>query len=65
MVDLVESQLLWLRKVADAPEGIAQPGTHNTLLSLEFHDLVTSRAEPNRRNIDRWTITQKGRDALK
>lgn len=56
-----------LRRVADADEGITAPVGHGDgpkLLALEFFELVRSEAEPERRGVDRWFITDKGREKL-
>lgn len=61
---LTRSQLAWLDRLSRSPEGVMEASTHNTLLSLEFRGLVSSRAEQGYAGRDRWTITAAGRDLL-
>ena len=61
---LSPSQLEWLERLANAEEGRMERSTSTTLLALEHLGLATSRPEPNRRLMDRWTITKAGRKAL-
>lgn len=58
------AEIIWLKRLADAPEGRMEGSTMRSLLSLEFKGMATSQAEPGRREMDRWTITEKGRAAL-
>lgn len=65
MTERVDRALL--AEVAASEEGITSdvvsPKGKN-LLVLEFDELVRSIAEPGRRGIDRWFITDKGREVL-
>jgi hypothetical protein len=62
--ELGEAQLQWLQRLADAPEGRMERAIHRTLLGLEHRGLAESKAEPGRRGMDRWTITEEGRAEL-
>jgi hypothetical protein len=62
--ELSEADLTWLQRLADAPEGRMEGSQTRSLLSLEHKGLAASRAEPGRRAMDRWTITEEGRQRL-
>ena len=62
--DLSGSQMQWLRRLAGEPDGVMERAVHAVLLSLEVLELVTSKAEPGRPGMDRWTITEDGRAEL-
>ena len=61
---LSPAELLWLHRLAVADEGRMERATSTTLLALEHKGLAASRPEPGRRLMDRWTITETGRNAL-
>jgi hypothetical protein len=61
---LTMTELHWLRRVGQAPEGTMQPETTTALLSLEARGLVYSRAEHDRPGFDRWTLTDAGKQHL-
>lgn len=63
-VALGDAQRQWLERLAEEPEGVMERGLHRVLLSLEHLGLVESKAEPGRRGMDRWAITEKGRAEL-
>lgn len=62
--DLSRAELLWLDRLERAEEGRMERSTSTTLLALEHRGFAASRAEPGRRQMDRWTITEAGRKAL-
>lgn len=62
--NLRRAELLWLTRLDNAEEGRMESSTSTTLLALEHRGFVASKAEPNRREMDRWTITEAGRKAL-